>query len=189
MNRMARMAMAAVVGALGVGLMPAVAQAATPTLGSLVAYVRDGNVYVSKGATEKRLTTGGGHARPRWSADGRKLAYLRGDKLWTMNADGSAKRALTTRPAAGASWSPDGKWIAFASLSCTGGPGVYRISPTAGATPEALFPAECRGEELPNESLASIPATGGGLADRLRFDDAVAWSPDGTRIAFRGGMC
>ncbi|WP_221323398.1 hypothetical protein [Actinoplanes sp. L3-i22] len=29
----------------------------------------------------------------------------------------------------------------------------------------------------------------GTLADRLRVDDAVAWSPDGKQIAFRGGEC
>ncbi|MEU4622226.1 hypothetical protein AB0G04_19955 [Actinoplanes sp. NPDC023801] len=161
------------------------AEAALP---GLLAYVRGGDVYVSKGATEKRLTTGGGHARPRWSPDGQRLAFLRKGRLWTMTADGGAQTRLSTRPAAGPSWSPDGKWIAFASLSCTGGPGVYRIPATAGATgPEVLFPRDCRTEDLPEEAAAG--ATTGSLNDRLRYDDAVAWSPDGTRLAFRGGDC
>ncbi|GAB1693180.1 hypothetical protein KRM28CT15_49830 [Krasilnikovia sp. M28-CT-15] len=168
---------------------PAAAAAAAPTMPSLVAYVRSGNVYVSKGATEKRLTTGGGYARPRWSRDGRQLAVLKGGQLWVMKADGSAKRRLSTRPAAGASWSADGRWIAFASPSCTGGPGVYQISATApGAAPQVLFPAECRGEALPAATAPAGPATGT-LTERLRYDDAVAWSPDGARIAFRGGLC
>jgi TolB protein len=162
--------------------------AATPTLGSLVAYIRDGNVYVSKGATEKKLTTEGGYARPRWSPDGTQLATLRAGQLWTMKSDGTAKRRLTTRPASGPSWSPDGKWIAFASLSCSGGPGVYRISTKAGAAPEVLFPADCRGEALPAEQPAA-PAAAGTLSDKLRYDDAVAWSPNGSQVAFRGGMC
>jgi hypothetical protein len=146
-------------------------------------------VYDSKGATETRLTRDGGYSRPRWSPDGRQLAYLKGGRLWTMKADGTGKRRLTTRAASGPSWSPDGRSIAFASLSCTGGPGVYRISATlAGAQPEVLFPADCRGEELPAEPAITTGQVGA-LSDRLRYDDAVAWSPDGTRVAFRGGNC
>ncbi|BCJ41769.1 hypothetical protein GCM10010168_74570 [Actinoplanes ianthinogenes] len=152
-----------------------------------VAYVRAGDVYVSNGPTEKRLTTGGGYARPRWSPDGKQLAVLKGGQLWTMKADGTGQRRLTTRPAAGPSWSPDGKWLAFGSLSCTGGPGVYRIAATGTAKPEVLFPRDCRGEELPGEE-APQPASGT-LTERLRADDAVAWSPDGKQIAFRGGEC
>jgi Tol biopolymer transport system component len=161
--------------------------AASAAVGTDIAYVRGGEIYVSHGTAETRLTTGGGHSRPRWSPDGRRLAFLTGGQLWTMNADGTAQRRLTTRAAAGPSWSPDGKWLAFASLSCTGGPGVYRIPATGGA-PEVLFPRDCRGEDLPAEQAPPAPRTGS-LTERLRADDAVAWSPDGTRIAFRGGDC
>ena len=175
-----------------VGALPAAAHAAS--VPHQIAYVRSGDIYVSSGPAEKRLTTGGGHSRPRWSPDGRRIAYLTGAQLWTMNADGTAQRRLTTRAAAGPSWSPDGKWIAFASLSCTGGPGVYRLpapsataTPGATAAPEVLFPRDCRGEELPPEEPAAPRV--GTLTDRLRTDDAVAWSPDGTKIAFRGGDC
>ncbi len=174
--------------AAGALVATAPAAAATPSLPSLVAYVRSGDVYVSKGATEKRLTKDGGYSRPRWSPDGKSIAFLKGGRLWTMKADGTAKRRLSTRAASGPSWSPDGRSIAFASLSCTGGPGVYRISTAAGAKPEVLFPADCRGEELPAEPAITTGEVGA-LSDRLRYDDAVAWSPDETRVAFRGGNC
>ena len=176
---------------LGAGALfaPAPAAAATPALPSLVAYVRGGDIYVSKGAAETRLTKDAGYSRPRWSPDGKQLAFLKAGRLWTMKADGTAKRRLTTRAASGPSWSPDGRSIAFASLSCTGGPGVYRISTTVvNAKPEVMFPGDCRGEALPAEPAVSTGEVSA-LSDRLRHDDAVAWSPDGTRVAFRGGNC
>ncbi|GID27273.1 TolB family protein [Paractinoplanes brasiliensis] len=175
---------AVIVGAM---LHPAAANATTKTP-SLIAYVRNGDIHVSNGPTEKRLTTGGTHARPRWSPDGKSIAFLKAGYLWVMRADGTGQRRLTTRAAAGPSWSPDGKWIAFASLSCTGGPGVYKIAVAGKATPEVLFPRDCREQDLPAEP-APVTARSGSLRERLSTDDAVAWSPDGTRIAFRGGDC
>ncbi|GGJ94025.1 hypothetical protein GCM10010123_24830 [Pilimelia anulata] len=164
---------------------PVPASAATPTFGKLVAYVRDGDVWVSKGATERRITTGGDHRRPRWSPDHRRLAVLKGDRLYVMNADGTGRTMVTDRPAAGAAWSPDGTSLAFASAACLGGPGVYRV-PAAGGALSVLFPAACRDQEIPPADARALSGT---LADKLRRDDAVAWSPDGTRIAFRGGDC
>ncbi|PRY27681.1 WD40 repeat protein [Pseudosporangium ferrugineum] len=189
-GRIAGHLLVAAAGVAGVSVAaPAPAAAAVPGMPSLIAYVRSGDVYVSKGAAETRVTTGGGWSRPQWSRDGRMIALLRGGQLWTMKADGTAKRRLTTRPAAGPSWSADGREIAFASLSCSGGPGVYTISATAvNAVPKVLFPAYCRDEELPAEPAVKAAATGS-LSERLRYDDAVAWSPDGAKVAFRGGDC
>jgi Tol biopolymer transport system component len=180
----------AVAIALGMIMQPAGAARAVGQTKTLIAYVRGGDVYTSKGAVETRLTTGGGYARPRWSPDGKQLAYLKAGQPGVMRADGTGQRRLTTRPAGGPSWSPDGRWIAFASLSCTGGPGVYRISSTAaGAKPEVLFPRDCRGQDLPDAPPSPALRAGVQLAERLRTDDAVAWSPDGTKVAFRGGDC
>jgi dipeptidyl aminopeptidase/acylaminoacyl peptidase len=66
----------------------------------------------------KQLTTGtASSSSPRWSPDGRTIAYTTGGQIWLMDADGGHKRQLT-RISSGAGnpvWSPDAKWIAFNS--------------------------------------------------------------------------
>jgi Tol biopolymer transport system component len=166
---------------------------AAPAANGPVAYVRDGAIYVATGATEKRLTSDNVNSRPRLSPDKRRLAYVHNGTVWAMNIDGSGQRKVSDRVGGGPAWSPDGRWIAFAGLSCTGGPGVYKVSSTVrGARSEVLFPASCRDQALPEVAMpmAGAPARKiGALADKLRTDLAVAWSPDGTRMAFPGGEC
>lgn len=157
------------------------------TVAHEVAFVRDGNVFVTRGGVERQLTRGGAAARPRWAPDGKRLAYLVKNRLWVMKADGGGQRRLSGYASGGADWSPDGRWLAFVAPGCTGGPVVYRIEVAAKApVPEVLFPAECKGQPLPAEK--PTPARGT-LAERIAVDDAVSWAPDGKRIAFRGGRC
>jgi TolB protein len=166
------------------------AQAASPA--PTVAYVRGGAIYVTSAGTETRLTEDQVSSRPRFAPDGRRIAYVHNNTIWVMNADGSGKRQVSDRSAGGPSWSPDGASIAFSALSCTGGPGVYRVSSTQIApAPQVLFPAACKGQPLPEvatiSSVEDVPA--GSLTERLGADQTVAWSPDGTKIAFPGGEC
>jgi TolB protein len=60
-------------------------------------------VYVmnADGSGQQRLTRGG--SQPRWSPDGRKIAFVSNDgtaDIWVMNADGSGQRNLTRTPGA-----------------------------------------------------------------------------------------
>jgi dipeptidyl aminopeptidase/acylaminoacyl peptidase len=54
---------------------------------------------------------------PRWSPDGKKIAYTTGSQLWVMDSDGDHKDQVIkiSTGAAAPVWSPDGKWIAFTS--------------------------------------------------------------------------
>lgn len=66
---------------------------------------------------------------PRWSPDGRRVAFLGGPllplvsldyrppRLWTVGADGSNLRSLPARTPSPASWSPDGRRLAY-SFNC-----------------------------------------------------------------------
>ncbi len=83
---------------------------------------------------------------PAWSPDGKKFAFQRGDPpnsqtiLLTANADGSGETVVLKQAAivnfpAPVSWSPDGKWIAFAAEVIEGKKTQYKIllaSPTDG---------------------------------------------------------
>jgi dipeptidyl aminopeptidase/acylaminoacyl peptidase len=70
------------------------------------------------GGEPKQLTKGTGSATsPRWSPDGKKIAFVTGNQIWVMDADGDNKDQVTkiSTGAGGPVWSPDGRWIAFTS--------------------------------------------------------------------------
>jgi dipeptidyl aminopeptidase/acylaminoacyl peptidase len=70
------------------------------------------------GGNPKQLTNGqSSSSAPRWSPDGKKIAFTTGGQVWTMDSDGDHKDQVTkiSTGAAAPVWSPDGKWIAFTS--------------------------------------------------------------------------
>jgi Tol biopolymer transport system component len=72
----------------------------------------------------KELDLGAGsQSRPRFSPDGKRLAYLSGGQVWIADLGGRQKRQLTklSGDAGGQTWSPDGRWVAFFSTTVPSG--------------------------------------------------------------------
>ena len=188
---------AAAVGALlGLGPAPASAQ---PELRPTIALTssRDGpgttfEVYLinpdpdPQKQVPRRLTYTGGNAFPVMSPDGKQIVFdsnrnraagepVNTSDLFLMKSDGTVQRLLTR--GSSASWSPDGKRIAFhASASGTGLP------------VNAVPGVQTRDSDLFVAKVGDLLDLGTGRTNRTNspghLDYDADWSPDGTQIAF-----
>ncbi|MGC8668456.1 MAG: S41 family peptidase [Chthonomonadales bacterium] len=107
---------------------------------------------------------------PSLSPDGKTLCFTYLGDLWTVATAGGTATRLTVNEAQSAysRWSPDGRWIAFASNR-------YNSSTPSG------------GYAL-NYDIFVIPATGGEPRRITYYTDndfPSDWSPDGSRILFQ----
>ncbi len=111
------------------------------------------------GSNLKQITKGEKSSNsPRWSSDGKKLAFSTGGQIWTMDADGDDKKQIT-RISTGAGnpvWSPDGKWFAFNS-------DVY---------PECNGSDECNAKKDAEAESSKVKAI---VTERLLYRHWVEW--------------
>jgi dipeptidyl aminopeptidase/acylaminoacyl peptidase len=86
-------------------------------------------VAVADGASRQILASG---SQPRWSPDGKWLAFMREDQLWLLSFEGGEPRQVTSVPGGVTGppvWSPDGRRIAFTARipsATSSGPRVIR---------------------------------------------------------------
>ena len=123
---------------------------------------------------------------PKLSPDGKRIAFdsnrargagepLNTVDLFLMKADGKDQRLLTR--GGSASWSPDGKYIAFhRSASGTGLP--INPNPSAATIDSDIFVIRVPDDDEPVEEPINITNSPG------QVDDDPDWSPDGEKIVF-----
>jgi dipeptidyl aminopeptidase/acylaminoacyl peptidase len=128
----------------------------------------DGNKYVNQiyvvqigGGTPRQVTKTekGSASQPRWSPDGKRIAYVTGGQIWTMKPDGSDTVQITTLSSGAGQpvWSPDSRWLLFSS---------------------DVYPA-CNGDDACNKSkddAAEASKMKAHTTDRLLFRHWVAWT-------------
>ncbi len=131
--------------------------AAARTLGK-VAYIAGGDVWVKELWTTRsaRLTTDGQNSHPRWSADGRWIAFLKGGQLWVAEPGSGRSDPAGDFPVNVFAWSPSTAQLAY--LSSSAGLGVWQAEGRAG---RALI-----------------------AGDVLLPSGRIAWHPDGRWITY-----
>jgi Tol biopolymer transport system component len=171
-------------------VLAAPATAAYPGSNGRIAFVRGNDIYTvaPSGQGEDQLTSAGKTLRPKWSPDGKRIAYLKESAdgtrdVWVMSATGTNKTRVTNlgNVTAAATWSPDGKTLAFGVDVFDNPPfsQLFTISstePFGSPTPIEGYLTNCTDCPLPTD-----PPTGD-LAP-IFVDRFLAWSPDGSRIA------
>ncbi|MFI5402609.1 MAG: PKD domain-containing protein [Planctomycetota bacterium] len=123
-----------------------------------IVFVMDGGVHRMRadGTAVMALTTGPNDSAPRWSPDGRQIAFLRNGGLCIMNADGGNPVMRHAGPFYRIAWSPGGRFIAA----------VWQPG-----EPVSVYDVDSR--------------TVGPAGEPVGYE-TVTWSPDGQWIVYAG---
>ncbi len=165
----------------------AIGQLAVATNGT-VAYIPEAPrslVFLDRaGASRPAIDARLNYHAPKFSPDGRRLTldYTEPDgrDVWILSLDqGTLSRATFVRDGHDATWTPDGRFITYASFK-SGALGLYRIRPGSTEPAESLFASTALGYSgvwLPDGS--GLITTGTALRPGSRLD--IGWLRNGGR--------
>jgi dipeptidyl aminopeptidase/acylaminoacyl peptidase len=152
----------------------------------------------------------GNQTRPRFSPDGKRLAYQSGDQIWILDLATQKQHQLTklSGGAEGQTWSPDGKWIAFLSTTVPSGndaenAAYLKAKETSRITGRLyttlmyrhwnawkdakqvshLFVVPADGSAAPRDLTAGLTTDVPNFAD-VSAGDGYDWAPDSRTLAF-----
>jgi Tol biopolymer transport system component len=157
----------------------------------------------SDGSRLGQLTrTSTSETRPMFSPDGRRIAFLRGDEEWVVNADGSRQRKVGTVENGDVAWAPNSRQLAFASefvesrdaipLAVVGLDGRKHVVVPRGRNQNASWSPDGKRlvftREVGDRDDAMVVGADGRSLRTLRRDvgPIALWSPAGNLIAFTG---
>ena len=145
---------------------------------------------------------------PKWSPDGRKIAFLRQSEdarelaLWVANADGSRPRAVARHVVVYVfDWSPDGRKLVFDDrrgkahvfVVNVDGSGLHRLTRAYREDTQPAWSPDGRKIAFTcsqkNEDICAVNADGSQrrrLTTNRNSDFYAAWSPDSKQIAYVG---
>jgi tricorn protease len=98
-----------------------------------------------------------------FAPDGKRVSYIQGGKLWTMNPDGGDPKAVVNEgQVLDYEWSPDSKWIVYSRMDGSFASELY------------VIPADGPTKDDPVRNITRYAT----------YNSDVTWSADGKKIAF-----